>query len=90
MEPRVYYDADKIKANGKSVWNRDGSQPDIPEGQHLIAVMDRLIYKSCPDVTDPKEYQHFHNTLSEDAWVGMDLFLVPEAKLADCMKEASR
>ena len=81
----TYYDAEKVKAIGKPVWSGN-KQPRIPNGHRLLAVMDRLIHKACPDVTNPDEFAHFYENYRQGYWVKMSLFLVPESQLAECVQ----
>jgi len=53
-------------------------QPRVPRGYKLVAVMDRLVYKCAPDVTDSDEYKHFYDQYYAGQFVTMDLYLVPE------------
>lgn len=81
----TYYDVGKTKEIGRSVRRpTGGKQPRIPNGHRLLAIMDNMMFKVCPDVTSPDEYAEFYGPYSQGLWVTMDLFLVPEHRLEEC------
>ena len=79
----TYYRCKEVERVGQRVsWDSyNGVQPQIPAGKRLIAIMDRLLYKAAPDVTDPNEFKHFFDQYAEGQFVGMLLYLVGEDQL---------
>ena len=84
----TYLGVTAVQRNGQPVQLYTGStQPTVPQGKRLIAIMDNGVWKIAPDVTRPSEYAEFHRNYSQGNWLAMKLYLLDESKVAECPDE---
>jgi len=82
-----YLGVKAVEAKGKIVYAMNGAQPNIPNGNRLIAVLSNGLWKIAPDVTDPSEFKSFYGYYSQGYYLSMELYLLPESQVAECPDE---
>lgn len=83
----MYLGVNAVKKKGESQGLAFGTQPFVPMGKRLVAIVNNGVYQVAPDVTESREYDHFYESYAQGHWLRMDLYLLPEDLVKECPDE---
>ena len=84
----TYLGVNAVRAKGQKIGTISGtSQPHIPAGKRLIGIPNNGVWEIAPDLTHPSEYAAFYESYAGGHWLGVELYLLDEGRVAECPDE---
>jgi hypothetical protein len=83
-----YFGVKAVRAKGQKLEVGFGkSQPRVPSGKRLVGIPNNGAYEVAQDLTNPSDYDALFGSYMRGNWLGCDLYLLEESRVAECPDE---